>query len=488
VAAPLRPPATKRLYDVSVLGGGLGGAAAGAILSRRGLRVLLVETGGAGPRAEAGWLLPRTPVLAPAARHLPAMEALLTELGLQIEATRSQEALAPDLQLVTPRHRLELAREPAALAAELRREWPAEADRLGQALAALARSSEAAAHLLRAAPPLPPAGFFDRLVLRRMLRAAARASGARADARVLEAVADHPVGAALLALPAFLGRLDGPVSGLTQARLCGTALRGLQRPSGGASSLDEALRRRVADARGELLGTPAEPVRLEALATEGGRLTTLRLAGSPDVYMARAFVLTAPLAWLLPLVPDGLAGPGGPRQGRVKPGRRLASLHLVVRPAALPPGLGPAALFLAEGAGAGEAVLLEVAAARHEGRPGPSAAAGGERLVSLWTPAAPGSGPDGTATTRLETALAQLLPFHARHLVHRSAPLPAPHLLQIDEPTLGVAGPLPRSPWKNLLLGGPDLLPGLGLEGEIHAALQAAAQATALLGVMDRSR
>jgi hypothetical protein len=83
----------------------------------------------------------------------------------------------------------------------------------------------------------------------------------------------------------------------------------------------------------------------------------------------------------------------------------------------------------------------------------------------------------------MEAALSALLPFTARHLVHRAAPEPAPHLMAFDEPALGVAGRRTRSPWKNLFLGGREVVPGLGLEGELHAGLQAAAQAAALLRV-----
>jgi phytoene dehydrogenase-like protein len=483
VAATLKPPATQRVYDVCVLGGGPGGAASAALLSRRGFRVLLVDVGGHGPAPVEGWVLPAVPSLAPSARQLPAAESLLIEMGLASDATRAQEPLVPDLQLLLPRHRLNLVRDPAALAAELRREWPADAARLVEGLARLATASEAAGQFLRGAPPLPPAGLMDRLALRSALKAAARASGtsrqALTEGSPLASLGGHPLAAGLLALARFLGHLDGPPSPLAVARLCGTALKGLHRNASSAPSLEEALRRRVAETRGQVIGSPAEPARVEAIGLDGARLSTVRVAGASDLFLARVFVLAAPAAWLLSLLPAEAAARGRARLPLHQEGHRLAALHLVVRPGGLPPGLGPAALVLPDGSSGDDAVLLEVAPARRSGAAGPDP---GERLISAWTLAAPGSGPDPVAAARLEACLADLLPFSGRHLVCRAAPPPTPHQVVIREPTLGVARRPARSPWKNLLLAGREAVPGLGLEGELHAGLQAAAHAAALLG------
>ncbi len=492
MAATLKPPATQRLYDVCVLGGGVGGAAAGALLARRGFRVLIVDEGGRAPRADGGWLLPAGPSLQPPVRHLPAVEALLAEVGLLNDAARAQEPLHPDLQVLLPRHRLELSREPAALAAELRREWPAEAARLGAALQALQADGEAAGLFLKAAPPLPPGGFLDGFSLRKALRVAAAAAGP-AGAGLgrrppLAPLGDHPLGAALAGLTALLGHLDGPPAPLSAARLAGVATRGLCRPAPGAHPLEEALRRKVAETRGELLGTPEAPARVESLGLDGGRLASLRVAGSTDGFGARAFLLAAPLAWLGPLLPGGVPPRAQKALDRLRPGRRLAALHRVVRPAAIPPGLGPAALVLGGGAAAEEAVLLEVQPARHDARKGAAPPAEGARLVSAWTMAGDGEAGAAAALARLDAALEEVLPYLGSHLLHAPAPALLPWQLTCQDPAVGVAGLRVRSPWKNLLLCGREVVPGLGLEGELYAGLQAAAQAAALLGAKGRPR
>lgn len=475
-----------------VLGGGVGGAAAGALLARRGFRVLLLDEGGRAPRSDGGWLLPAVPTLQPAVRHLPAAEALLAEVGLVSDSARAQEPLVPDLQLLLPRHRLDLSREPAALAAQLRREWPADAPRLLEALHGLQADADAAGRFLQAAPPLPPGGFFDGFALRKALRLAALASGPAgaglAKRPPLEPLRGHPLGTALAALPWLLGHLDGPPAPLAVARLCGVALRGLARTAPASPSLEEALRRKVAETRGELLGSPAEPARVESLGLDGKRLATLRVAGSTDGYGARAFLLSAPLAWLLPLLPGDASPRARKAVERLRPGRRLAALHRVVRPAALPPGLGSAALILGADARPDDVVLVEVLPARRDLRKGAAPPGEEARLISAWTLAGAGDAGAAAAVARLEAALAEAVPFLASHLIHAASPILSPHLFEVDAPAVGVAGLAAHGPWENLLLCGREVVPGLGVEGELYAGLQAAIQVEALLGAKEKPR
>ena len=91
--------------------------------------------------------------------------------------------------------------------------------------------------------------------------------------------------------------------------------------------------------------------------------------------------------------------------------------------------------------------------------------------------------------------MADAIPFFERHLVRESVPVLAapkerrgsrllPHpLYEVDlEKTLGVTGLPCRSPYRNLVFAGREVVPGLGLEGEFHAGLQAAGAAQELLG------
>jgi hypothetical protein len=101
----------------------------------------------------------------------------------------------------------------------------------------------------------------------------------------------------------------------------------------------------------------------------------------------------------------------------------------------------------------------------------------------------PSDATEGAVRARLARALDAALPFHERHLVHRAEPPPAAHLLRFEaSASLGASGLPVRGPWKNAFLASGEVLPGLGLEGELFAGLQAAAHAGALLGVKGRAR
>jgi hypothetical protein len=96
---------------------------------------------------------------------------------------------------------------------------------------------------------------------------------------------------------------------------------------------------------------------------------------------------------------------------------------------------------------------------------------------------------------RIREAVADAAPFFERHLLRESLPLLAapkerrgsrllPHPLydvQLEQ-ALGVTGLPARSPYKNLVFAGREVVPGLGIEGEFHAGVQAATLAQEMLG------
>jgi len=512
VAQTFRPPATQRLYDVCVIGSQLGGVVAGALLARRGFRVLHVAHDDPGFHyVDHGYVLPFGPAVLPSPRHLPSAEAVLAELGLATDVGRALAPSEPDLQLLLSRHRVDLSRDGALLRAELRREWPREADGLEAAFTTLSTLFDFAGFFLRAAPPLPPDGLVERLAVRKALKAAASAPGAparRADAaRPFEELEDHELVRSLTIAHRFLTYLDGDVSPLSLVRLLGGALRGTNRLPGGLGTLREMVRRRIAESRGELRGGPGEPALASALELDGKRVTAVRLADSPDAHVARAFIVATDAARFLPLLPvDVRDGRAGAALRRVRATRQLATVNLVVKQTALPPALGENVLALRD-AGAGDgldnAVFLQVLPARRDPKKGEKGTVvdvvADERVVcaSGFIPAGEDRGGLETAATKLREAVADAIPFFERHLVAESAPLlaaaggagdhSAAHPLYASEraDSLGVAGLPVRGPWKNLFFAGREVVPGLGVEGEFHAGIQAAAHVAALLGRKD---
>ncbi len=508
MAQTFRPPATQRIYDVCVIGSQLGGALAGALLARRGYRVLHVDHDGVSSAYEdGGYVLPYAPALIPSPRLLPAAEVALRELGLTTDTLRALEPCTPDLQILLPRHRVDIGHDPHRRVLELKREWPGEAEQLEAAFGHLSRLFDAATPFLKAMPPLPPAGFGERRAVSKAIRFAASAPGAQ-HASVEEALAfqgleDHPLVSALMTAQRFLGYQEGRPAPLATTRLLGGVLRGSHRLVGGHQGLRESIRRKIAESRGEIL-VGANTAIAERLEVDGNRVVAVRLAGSPNAWVARVFIAATDAPAMLRLLPKGEeTGDMAKLLDRIRPQRQLLAVNLVVKAAALPPALGDCVLALRDASGSDaveNAVLLQIIPARRDKGKGATELVADERVVCAagFVPAnARDEGHDHLAALgrQIREAVADAVPFFERHLVRESLPILAapketrgsrllPHPLydvQLEQ-TLSVTGLPCRSPYKNLVFAGREVIPGLGLEGEFHAGLQAAGVAQELLG------
>ena len=235
-------------------------------------------------------------------------------------------------------------------------------------------------------------------------------------------------------------------------------------------------------------------------------MTSVRVVDLDDVFAARAFISATDAPALRRLIPGGgekLAA----LLDKVRPARQLLTVNLVVKAANLPPPMGETVLCLGiPDPEIGPALLVQILTARRSGRTGPAAPDGDARVIcaaGFVSARSRDRGGDHLAdlAVRLKAALDEVLPFLGAHPIHESVPLlaaPAERrgsrlmahpLYDVQLPrTLGVTGLPSRSPIKNLFFAGREVLPGLGIEGEFHAALQAAASVQDLLGKKDRLR
>jgi hypothetical protein len=396
---PPRAASVKRAYDVCVLGSQLGGVAAGALLARRGFRVLLVDADGRGTGyEEAGWRLPWGPALVPAARSLPVAELVLAELGLASDAGRLLEPSRSPLQLLLPRHRLDLPVSRGDRAVELHREWPDDAARLGGALDAVRALFDHEQPFLASLPPLPARGLLARWRLHRARSLVP--GGAGRGPLPLADLGEHPLAAALRAAWPFLASLDGDPSPLGLSRTLGAILQGSLRTAGGEAAVAALLRRRIAESRGEFLGGEGEPAPVSALEMEGGRLSSLRVKRGDVRYTARAFVFAGDPDSLAALL--GKPGRLASHLGAVSPSGRIHSMNWVVRTDALPVPLGDVALAVPS---EGPAVLLQFLPASRAGAKGhePSPT---ERILSAGVPIPDGGAPaDAAGLLRLSVSI-----------------------------------------------------------------------------------
>ena len=482
-----RAASVKRAYDVCVLGTQLGGVTAGALLARRGFRVLLVDADGRGTGYEdGGWRLPWGPALVPAPRALPAAERVLAELGLASDVGRLLEPARPVLQILLPRHRLDLQVSRSDRGSELRREWPGDAGRLERSLDAVRTLFDREQPFLASLPPMPPHGLRARWRLHRARRLTP--GGAGCGAMPLADLGGHPLASALTAAWPFLASLEGAPSPLGLARTLGAVLQGTLRTAGGEAAVAAVLRRRIAESRGEFLGGEGDPAPVSSLELDGGRLAALRVKGAESRYTARAFVFAGDPGSL-----QALLGDAGRLEGYLAgavPAGRIFSLNWVVRSEALPAPLGDVVLALPS---AGPPVLLQTLPASRAGTKGHEASPG-ERVITAGIAIAAGA-PPAESAARLRLAVAEFLPFLDRARLHESVPGERgsggafhPHFASRPDRCLGVGGVPATSPMANLFLAGREVLPGLGFEGHFEAAWQAAQAVEMHLGAKARPK
>lgn len=484
---------SRHVYDVIIVGGQLGGAVAGALLAKRGYRVLLVEHDGMGYGYEHdGYLLPYAPFVAPPLKAMPVFDEVLVELGLHTTVQRALKPHSPDLQLVLPDHRIDLHHDEQRRLAELTREFGPLSDQLNTALKSAAAQHEASDAFIRERPNLPPDGFFEALALKRQV--------ARHKALETRSPIDgeDPPSRLLSRLLPFLTYCSAP-EGLAQARPLSQALLAPNRYPGGREGLRELLCRKLTDLGGDLIWREtSDAAVVEELSFESGKLVGIRVIHSENVYRGACVIVATDAGALRRLVSDKK------RQrdlvatlDQVRLKQYLFSVNWVLPAGVLPRGMGD--LLLVE---TGEEdlgpLLVQVSAARKVG----SSKEEPDRVVcaGCFVPASTrdlGEQHLRGLVERISAQLDRLMPFAKEHRHLASAPyldasgvrgsrlLPHP-LCEFDtERILGVTGLPQRTSVKNLFLASREVLPGLGLEGEILAGVRAAGQVQEIIKKAD---
>jgi len=470
-----------RNYDVLVVDPSPGALVAATLLARAGLSVLVLEpelgTPGVGPFR---FLRHRPPVIGFGQGLLTRTMRSLKFHPHELQAVRRG---TPGLQVITTRHRIDLSAEPNELAAELRREYPHDADELIALFEDARASAGGFADALDAAvesagqpgllqsmgltrpdwnPPLPPDDV--------------PSWGEHLDATSLSAEAKTLMRAILrpfcsLDVPEDLPL---PVAGMH----LGAALDGVYSDPGEEDPLLALLLRRVRAMRVDV--QPEELLEL----TGGRRKVDAALFEGKAEDMPLQFVITGgdPEDLL-----DRLPGPVRPYErklSRLAPSHFRYSIYLGVREEVVPPDLAEHAILLDEDGdpeAPGGSILISTSL------PGSPLAPAGRRAITASTLLPYGD--DGSVADEIEAVSARMIerikwlfPYLERHLevlhVPQSTeatdehpigidPRPAaytPAIAPGDDPIaagLGVA-----MPHRNVFCAGPAAFPALGLGGE----------------------
>ncbi|HEY2744097.1 MAG TPA: hypothetical protein VGL86_05730 [Polyangia bacterium] len=464
-------------YDVVVLGSDLAATVGGAVLAHRGFRVLMAGVSVEERYTIGPYSLPRAP-LAFVGIEAPTLKRIVGELNLVQLLRRRLEPNRPAYQLLVADHRIDIGDD---LGRELGREMPDVAAAFETASARAAEVSAAIEGILSQDLILPPDGFWDR---RDANRVAARLPAQDED--LLAGLPDgHPLRAAYTMPAAFAAAFDD-VGAVSLARLGDLHRRGTFRLDGGREGLRGLLLDRLKTHSGEVRPDLVP----KAILTKRGKVTGVQFEGRSETIGCAHVLCGLGADRVAQLVSDG--GEKPPKRlieaGAIKPAAWRYLVHLVAPLDALPDALGRLAYVVAD---ATQPLSGANALALH--------LADGYGQHAVLSVEAHATDPSPEALRALRVAvrreLDKQLPFVDRHLllVHsphdgiapegvdgeRGSALPPVPMEPIwamprDDRPLGFCG-LPHSTGvKHLLLASRQVLPGLGVEGDLAAGWAAA--------------
>jgi hypothetical protein len=476
-------------FDVVVYGSELTGLIAASLLGRRGLRVLLCGHDVVPPTYAAGpYTLAREPGTLPPPDSEP-VARILRELGHSQIVRRRAPQVQPSLQFVFPHQRIEFSSSADAVMAELVREFPEENATIEPILARLRATSAILDPLLGSDMTLPPQGFWERRDVSRV-----QAQLPQPDADLLAPLAaGHPMRAGIAALGTLTsGFAPSDLGSLVQARAYDVARRGFHRLSSEAD---------VRSLFFDKLSTFSGEIRDGIVPTEfvwrRGNLSGLRVRPRNETIGFGALLWAGSAASLVTF-----AGSEAPRRLReiassIRPACYRYTLCLLVRPEALPEGMGARVIVVKDPA---KPNLEENAFSITVGPP----PARQPNHVPLWVECLVGASASeslgylSVVRARLREELGRVMPFYDRHLVVVASPhdglppelgpaakdddgahgrlpgvppTPMPPSLSCDiQRMLGLGGAPHGTGLKNVYLTSNENLPGLGREGQFVSA------------------
>jgi hypothetical protein len=481
-------------YELIVLGDATAGLACAALCARRGMRTLVLTDETQPDRYTLGPLKLPTALAVLPGRGAGAAARVVRELGLDHALKRKVRDARVTAQVVGPDARIDLIADAAGQAKELVRELPDHTERALTAWDQAAEVAKAGDALLTGDDAFPGVGFFER---RDAVKQAARAT--EAAAAWWQPVAEAPLLAALTALPAALGGAALAPPPLAIARALELWRAGAPELRGDGTGLRELLREKLTAAGGELrAGVAAE------LVAGWTKLTAVKLDTGEELGAGQV-VAALPVGALVPLF-----GKKPPKRllelaaGATLAGWRYA-INLVIDAAAVPEGMAPVVLGVVDPT----APLADTNAfAIHAAEPDDQG-----RVVLLVTALIPrGDSDEPPGLPALAAFRAQLLarveeivPFAQQHLIvmhspydgiapvvpggrggydpPRGGPTPLPPRWQGNlEGGGGLAGVPYATGTKHLTLASPQVLPALGLDGELAVGWHAARIACNIAG------
>jgi phytoene dehydrogenase-like protein len=345
-------------FDAIVVGDDTAGLVAGALLAKRGYRVMQVDCRAApGSYLLDGYPFPCGPALLPLIEGSRVMSGVMRELALSGQTYHGMGLSVGRFQTLLPGHRLDIWHDRAMLLREFHREFLRKKTILEGVLPEQDGLAKQTADFISGFPALPPLGFWEG---RRLGREAQRFPDVVRGHGVPRAIREDPVLLRALCSPVdFVAMSEGSLAHPAGALTLASVLRGGWLVAQSREKPKAMLKKRLRELGGILIPAP-KPARLHA---DGSRLRGLTLSDSTHTYNCANVVAAAPVSEIAGLVPEGRRAR---KVSALVPGveSRLCAMtvNLVAPSSSVPQGMGPAVFLASDPASDGEASPVFVAA------------------------------------------------------------------------------------------------------------------------------
>ncbi|HLG20276.1 MAG TPA: hypothetical protein VI895_10745 [Bdellovibrionota bacterium] len=483
-----------RLFDVCVLGDGIGGLLAAIMLQKKGIKLVVLTD----RRAKDF-----DPALCEFLNGFT-IKPMLKRVGFHPTEVNAIPALEAPVQLAFMDHRLDCYGEEGRFHRELTREFPDHAKQILQLFKESYGHLEVYHYLFNSRVPLPPKGFFAHRNFRKMLDQVCDAQ-LLADRSLDKELKSFDVGddfsRAVDAMQLALRDLiTSWTSGAQLAHLLALVRWEGYDAAAGVATIRNMLLSKIKE-RGGLV---AECDQIKGVMLEKKRIAGFELAGAEwsEVRCHVAMIGGDPRG-LFAMAPD--AEPV--RQWQ----KKLSELQIFagkayqlyrVSPEGIPTGMQSQGLLIPRGRPNGGSERRRwVRALRYVVRKSEN----GDKSPHTWIGVSAFMDPSSQrpdlkrVSTEIREGLKSLIPFLENHLLEepKEPYLPSMEgkpgdfrqgfIYTASEPrTLGVCGFTPETPLKNTFLAGDMIFPGLGLDGEVISGFQAAHYASEYLSADKR--
>lgn len=504
-------------FDVIVMGTHTAGVVAAALLAKRGRRVLLVDHGENGHSyTRHGRCLPLVPTLVPCLDHSPLVQEVHRELAIENQFREATETLRPAFQAIMPEHRIDVTSDYHHLLEELQREFPDSVSHVRAFLDRLFALDAQLSTFLMQHPSLPPAGWRDHgrnWWAKRMLTHLDKPFEEHA---LLNGIApDHPVRELLLGPLLFFGHLWTETPSTFHAvRLIARYFRGAVAFPSDAEDL-HALLLKAAEHAGVTVRMNAT---VATLRTHAKRIHEMTLCHDTTAYQSAFFLINTigSMDHLLHADTPARSWPwqqttSTPSLAPCTPSLRqlgtVVTLNIIVHRDVIPRGMGQA-LFLLNGRrhrrdhdDADPPLFMRRYPSRAVGASHNTALAADHAQTEIVSIACPARLTDvHNDSVKLDELKQQILarvgrviPFmndfvqdvsmpgdgrEWQGLPGEVAPLADPWQVHpfyeaVAPLTLGIAAKSMRTRYTNVIRGGHDVVPGLGIEGDYMTGMAA---------------